>query len=1769
MSEKIQWFIQTRKENVSDGGGKKAVSALACLVVFCTAYALILPAITVDYKCGMKEHTHSSECYRQVSSENRFELTCTAQALNLHHHTSACYDAEGNLTCGYADYVLHTHDERCYDAQGNLVCQLPEVKEHIHTDGCYSQSDDGEQVLTCDKEQVQAHVHTTDCYDENGKLACGKLETYEHTHSEQCFTEAPQPLTCELSEGENHTHTELCYGEWELICGLPEHTHTEQCYKTDENPIEDPTVEGQADNQESSAESSTAEGTAAPDSSSDPDESVVPDEPTVPEDSDEPTVQEETQTFAVDPIDVSTYIEKAKLKYKLETETEWKDSAAEGAIIPGNAQLRLEATYGKVPVNELMERGRQLVYTLPPLLRNPVAEGAIHDDNHKEIGVVTVSNNVLTMTFHQEWLQSLIDSGSTEVSGSFNVESTVNISHIPGGGGTDLIIGDVELKPNFEEDLITKYGNVDVNKTVSNKVIREDGQDYLEYTLTLTAGMDGCKDVTVVDRFTANANVVSYDNLSGTSTQLTDTGLPRESIQAGRTHGSIYKGVNPTEKNPIPEADSTNSAEPGSLVWVVNHMEPNEVRTLTYRVKLKEGYTYLQTSGNKNIQNRAAAYSGSEQRDSGTANFQPNAGLDMRKSHTAAVRNEKDGSYTITYTVWIQAYDRNNFILENVHLKDSLQHPGDPTDPKVVPYISYVPGSFHLYPAKTPTGEELQINGDGETVPYLTYGEGEKDFTIWVGDMKPGQAYCLKYDLRVGVEVFGAGKPENVVVHNRAVSYADNVNKPGSGSSLQAYSDAAAIDYRHWAKKTAGDRIEQALDVPMDVGSFYDATGGTPVEDLNHPTSFTVPVGSYQYTVAVNDLGDWDIGEATIRDQLQSKYMEYTGYIRVDAYRPSDPEHSTPQQPIETRWVKVDKLSEFTFKMSQIGFVNQHYAYQLTYYATPVHIEGISKVEVSNHFEISGTIGVGENTFELTGIQTEVSVVVQGGYSFEATKHPWYYQAPKTPDGPWSKGELYWVIQVSGSEFRSGVSLKDYVNRNSQMVFYEDSLVGVYKGSFPQDTSFTDYVNIDAVKESGYLTEIPASNYTVSFENSKNLPGKDVKSDAIISMTQTVPLDSDTSIYIVLKAAPTVLPEANRTSKTYTNYLSSSDDGSNWIERDTASKTLYGGENILKELGKTFTYDGTKITDVEVASLCKVPIELLEEPGHYVAWAVKVNYAGNLSGRYRVVDHVPEGMEVAFVRLKWLGDDIQNSDTSMCQIENYQEKLGAGWTERTVSANTDRDNLVTSYYYTKGNEILWEVDPLVAGHECDKFAVDFQVVCRVTDPDVLQGGKTQNFTNRVELQTEQGTEVDSDANGVQIKVSSMSKRAVPAGSTIPFTVQVNPLGEDLVAGSDTIVLVDEMSPKLRLNPSTIKVVHSKDNTAVEFHAAMYENALWVTIPDSEPLTISYTADVMAAPDEVVSISNHAYWKGYATSGGSSVEYEKYSYKVSATAGGDKTPTISVRKMDQYNLTQYLSGAEFELQEGTMENGVFKPVGEPQRKITDETGMAQFGAAPDLLSYNTVYRVTETKAPAGYVLDSTPHYVMVAQKNDDDTYPTYPEGVEVHYDSSQLVLNCPNRKGEAYVEKKFESMTGTPVKVINGTYRFGIYTDQEATGNPLQIVELTFSDGTAAPKGTFINLELNQTYYIFELDDEGNPIRSGETGVSDGRPFKVTYASTGDTPDNTVQSGETVTVTNQLRTEDLPHTGGHGTLPYTMAGVLLLCSGVLLLYRKERHRREEG
>jgi len=221
------------KQNRNHRAWQKIVRFMACIVVFCTTYALILPAITMEKPtiCGQEAHTHEVGCYVQAeAAQEQVTLTCPVLS---HSHQAQCSDPEGNLICMWDAVILHQHTDLCYDEAGALICTLEEKKAHTHGDDCFT--------------VTEPHTHGPDCYTViRGEQTCQLEETQGHTHGAAC---SEKKLICTLSTEPSHTHVEACW-ELRLICGQEEaeatsyeeqveeqtlncqedHDHTDECY---------------------------------------------------------------------------------------------------------------------------------------------------------------------------------------------------------------------------------------------------------------------------------------------------------------------------------------------------------------------------------------------------------------------------------------------------------------------------------------------------------------------------------------------------------------------------------------------------------------------------------------------------------------------------------------------------------------------------------------------------------------------------------------------------------------------------------------------------------------------------------------------------------------------------------------------------------------------------------------------------------------------------------------------------------------------------------------------------------------------------------------------------------------------------------------------------------------------------------------------------------------------------------------------------------------------------------------------------------------------------------------------------------------------------------------------------------------------------------------------------------------------------------------------------------------------------------------------------
>ena len=213
---------------------KRIVSVLGSIVVFCTTYVLILPAITLadTAYCGHEEHKHDDNCYTQKLV---CEVALDEGAIAGHTHQDECYSVNKVLTCTVEESGGHKHSDDCVTSSKSLICETAESTGHVHGDECI----DAEGVSVCELEESEGHSHGDSCYAESHAVTCGIEESEGHSHGDSCYVEE-KTLVCTLEEQEavaGHAHDKSCYTE-EMSCKLEEHKHKDECFSNPKADVE-------------------------------------------------------------------------------------------------------------------------------------------------------------------------------------------------------------------------------------------------------------------------------------------------------------------------------------------------------------------------------------------------------------------------------------------------------------------------------------------------------------------------------------------------------------------------------------------------------------------------------------------------------------------------------------------------------------------------------------------------------------------------------------------------------------------------------------------------------------------------------------------------------------------------------------------------------------------------------------------------------------------------------------------------------------------------------------------------------------------------------------------------------------------------------------------------------------------------------------------------------------------------------------------------------------------------------------------------------------------------------------------------------------------------------------------------------------------------------------------------------------------------------------------------------------------------------------------
>ena len=784
-------------------------------------------------------------------------------------------------------------------------------------------------------------------------------------------------------------------------------------------------------------------------------------------------------------------------------------------------------------------------------------------------------------------------------------------------------------------------------------------------------------------------------------------------------------------------------------------------------------------------------------------------------------------------------------------------------------------------------------------------------------------------------------------------------------------------------------------------------------------------------------------------------------------------------------------------------------------------------------------------------------------------KVSWYYNEPTKASGAWSKGELYWVVDVGGTQIAQGTTFRDLIktdDKTTESYLHDDSLVGIYKGMLPDGKSISDYKDLNDLTSHGGLTPIKDEFKTDFNGTAPNY------NELFFTANDDIKLENGEKVYMIIKSEPAELPSPtnNRDTKTFKNSISIENDN-NYVSEQTAEKTLYTAPNILKELGQVFKYDGKTVTNLQIgadktdlgtADTSKICTDLLKDShGVFVSWAFKVNYDGKLNGEYNVLEDIPEGMELSYIRLKWHGADA--SSVRSKEISGIDSTV---WEEvNNTSTNDNKESEDTIYYVNKNNkQAMIQLGDFVTKEERDNNSVDVQVVCRVTDSKVLLGAESQTFTNKVTLKKDDKI-IDTAKSAETIQLTEENKnidkkQGQSNGQKIDFEINANQLGQTLPTNDgDKLKLVDELGENLQLDTTSIKVFKNDTVQLTDCDTSYTNNTLEITVPNNVPIKITYTVTVNAKPGDSVKVSNTAYWKGYSKDSGKKVGYY-YSYTVGGGIEAFSKVNFKLTKQDEYNLNKVLQGVEFNIEKCELnENGI------TTSKIVSVTTGVDGTIAQDL-DFDTLYKITETKAPEGYVLNSKPIYILDV-KDKDKSYVTNIENIIKdgklfeYYQQQNVGIQVQNHKGEITVVKKFiNDAAGKSTNPVSGKYSFGLYDNAQGNGKPIQTQTITYSaDETQEKSEKFINLELGKTYYVFELDDKGNPIVNSSQEVTINKlQYTVEYKNEKGESTNAATNGQTVTVTNRSRTKILPSTGGYGSLLYRISGAMLALASLIYL-----------
>lgn len=1757
-------------------------------------------SMTAQYQCGEEEHTHTADCYTKV------------------------------LTCGYEEGELENADEVAAAAAATSQPTIeeepaplslePQIEfvPHEHTEDCYTEV----QTLTCMEEE---HVHDDDCFDpEDGSLICDK---FEHTHDESCYT-TEYELTCGLEEGElveqvveptqsaalaamavaepvalapmvdtvepiYHHHTDACYEEV-LTCPLPEHHHTVACLSDTSADLETP-EEWQAANAEAVMTGNWAEDLV----------SVA---------QTQLGYEQSEKNFEIDPADGVT------LRYYSRYGQSYGNPYGEWDVMFLSYCLK----YAGIPQSAIPQEAsvlalRSSMSDMDWLLDN-------EDGSAADVGDIVIYNKYVTRTVAVDSsadgaADGLDDLFSMDAEGENGAEleesgaaaldtapaaedmTTLDTPDLPDTAAPSVgspaaepqtttvtdaqpveTVGIVSSVDSDADTLTVISGDVDgkvAEVTLSNAevlgVVSVAAAQYADEMLS--SAVDGALRAPMM-LAAAGLTTPLDDNwitditvkIDGTQYKVKDNSQFQDLDLTVKDGGSVGLTYNFTIPDNLPEGTTTLTyklpdgfklSEDGTAD--LEDKDGNIIGTLSIT---KNGDVALdfnsdlhghQTSGHFFVEckvdsdkvqtNEGITFPGGGT----TIKIEKKTNLDLSKEGTITGRTE-DGKYKLHYVVQaISKYGSGKAI----DLSDYMKLTENSSFANTATYEKI---TITIKDRKTDTVlKELKENVDFKVTKVTSSGLTDKGIAdgnpgIKITDMKGNGLPALEENQRYVLEY-------DVVV--------DHIGPDGA----DLYNCALANDEK------SGYRIY-----------FQD--------ELNKSGSYDPEKNEITWTVTITPNGV-SMNGYVLKDTLPSG-CTMTGYFKVDG------QYETNDFPDKGK-------GSFSYTFSGEQYKKPAHSYTVTYKTTaPANFQIGDKVKNNAYLELNGNKkweASGDAAYNDRGQTTEKKATADTKLTEDKANN-------KVFTLPWSLKVIPPIVWGEKDGVKDNrLEIKDCINdpwvssgkneNNDHYAILKDLQAEIIKNLVVTLKDGTK-IYYDQLTSKGLRLEV------------RYYTGRNVDTSTKVYTLKTV----DTTTKIV----PANL-EQSKIKSFKLVFHKDGFDNSNPVESVEITKYTTLGDSTGLGEGQTiyfknessgssgqyeYTIPGTPSPMQLIKMSADKPPESATSEGYYKTENVKVTSGNGEDGKtyiyYQlklvtnqaslnlpatITDQLPDHVKYVAGSAKLVAQYYGNQwNNYYYEFVSYTATGGShkGW-NNDVSLSDDRF-FANKYDSTKNTLTFNLLDEL--NYVADKytsFYIRFAVEVDDTIWDSNLESETKTFTNSAEWTGVGKSETKTDVEH-HSTLATKSGHYNQNSNTVDYSVVINPdrkmIGHaEKITLTDTLVVKDGKKNTAALVQSSVKLYSYDAQTKTK--GALIPNGAY---------DVDYKETTNAGGDQnwyilTVKVPNgHSYLLEYKYKNTSNTEYEmkntaqletyvvkEVDTKVEKqTMGGSaNTVGLTIHKVDSQNISTSLYGAEFKLEMFNAKTGEYETLhevivanrndGSSFYLSFSDSGSTSTGDGTVLRPFNTLYRLTETKAPEGYTVDSTPHYFIwttdLASKDTayNTAVGTYAAKTDVeksninfYYKGESITLTVKNASNRLVIQKLWEDKYGNAIDGADAklppNITVELYKRPGTTGEGEHVTTLTLTKENGW-KETYAVPVGDSNYYFYVKE------------TSTGQTYDVSYSN------NNVKGTGTIVVTNKEKDNtgyELPSTGGTGTLPYTAVGGTMMLSALAysFIHRKRRH-----